>query len=159
MYYPILQLYTQPHREEDWATEEDFINRPGLIPIASHVKAVYDRDPVIRLFGQWFIEHRMGTFSGSSFTLAPDARRNYFEGRFPEFRKNLKSLDTMTESLYINDYDYVDNLLSDLVSSFCNGRSCYVMESDDPPVPFDRFIRSAVPGMPYYIGAVLEYHC
>ncbi len=159
MYYPILQVYTEPHSKREWATEDDFINRSDLIPIASHVKAVYDRDSAIRQFGQWIIKHHMGNFSGESFTLAPDARKNYFGGRFQEFRKNLKALDAVTESLYINDYDYVDNLLSELTSSFCNCRSCYVMESDDPPIPFDRFIRTAVPGMPYYIGTVLEYHC
>lgn len=159
MYYPILQVYTEPHHEREWATEDDFINHPGLIPIASHIKAVYDRDSAIRMFGQWIMKHHMGAFSGESFTLSPDARRNYFEGRFPEFKKNLKALDAVTEPLYINDHDYVDNLLSDLAASFSNDRSCYIMESDNPPVPFDTFIRTATPGMPYYIGAALEYHC
>lgn len=159
MYHYILQIYQEPHKKDDWVTEEDFINHPDLIPIADHVKTVYDRDSAIRHFGRWFSEHRMGTFSGDSFTLATDACNHYFEGRFPEFKKNLKALDTVSEPLYIHDQEYVENLLSDLVSSFCNCRSCYVMESDDPPVPFDKFIRTAVPGMPYYIGAVLEYHC
>ncbi|MDE6568343.1 MAG: hypothetical protein K2K70_11510 [Lachnospiraceae bacterium] len=159
MYHYILQIHQEPRREEDWVAEEDFINRPDLIPIADHVKTVYDRDSAIRHFGQWFTGHHMGTFSGDSFTLAPDARSHYFEGRFPEFKKNLKALDTVTEPLYIHDQEYVENLLSDLASSFCSCRSCYVMESDDPPVPFDKFIRTAVPGMHYYIGAVLEYHC
>lgn len=158
MYYPILQVYTEPHSKKEWATEDDLINLSYQIPIASHVKAVYDRDSFIRQFEQWFMRHHMGTFSNDRFILAPDARNNYFGGRFAEFRKNLKALDAVTESLYVSDYDYVDNLLSELVSSFSNCRSCYVMESDNPPVPFDRFIRTATPGMPYHIGAVLEYH-
>ena len=159
MYHYILQIHQDPRCEEDWAAEEDFINRPDLIPIADHVKTVYDRDSAIRHFGQWFTRHHMGAFSGDSFTLAPDASSHYFEGRFPEFKKKLKALDTVTEPLYIHDHEYVENLLSDLASSFCSCRSFYVMESDDPPVPFDKFIRTAVPGMHYYIGAVLEYHC
>ncbi|MCM1239036.1 MAG: hypothetical protein NC331_06575 [Lachnospiraceae bacterium] len=158
MYHYILQVYVEPNRESDWATEDDLVNHPDFIPIASHVKAVYDRDSVIRQFRQWFIKHRMGIFSGESFTLAPNARRHYFEGRFPKFRKHLKALDTVTEALYINDHDYLENLLSDLATSYSDCHSNYVMESDNPPVPFDRFIRTAVPGTPYYIGAVLEYH-
>ncbi len=158
MYHPILQVYTEPHSKKEWATEDDLINLSNLIPIASHVKAIYNRDSFMRQFEQWFMKHHMGTFSHDSFILAPDARRNYFAGRFPEFRNNLKALDAVTESLYISDYNYMDNLLSELVSSFSDHRSCYVMESDNPPVPFDRFIRTATPGMPYHIGAVLEYH-
>lgn len=65
----------------------------------------------------------------------------------------------MTDTLYISDPDYVENLLSDLVSSFSDHRSSYIMEADNPPIPFDRFIRIATPGMPYYIGTILEYHC
>ena len=159
MYHYILQVHQEPHKENGWIAKEVFINHPDLIPIADHVETVYDRDSAIRHFGQWFTEHYMGVFSGDSFTLAPDARRHYFEGRYLEFKKNLKALDTVTEPLYIHDNDYVENLLSDLVSSFSDCRSSYVMESDNPPVPFDKFIRTAVPGMPYYIGAVLEYHC
>lgn len=56
-------------------------------------------------------------------------------------------------------HDYVEKLLSDLGSSFSQNRDSYIMESDGPPVPFDRFIRTAAPGVPYYIGAVIEYHC
>lgn len=159
MYHYILQVYHEPHKEEDWATEDDFIDRPDLIPIADHVKTVYDRDSALRHFEQWFHVHHMGTFSSSSFLLAPDARSHYFEGRFPEFRKNLKALEAVSETQYINGHDYVEKLLSDLVSSFSKCRDIYVMESDDPPIPFDRFIRTAVPGVPYYIGAVMEYHC
>ena len=129
MYHYILQVYQELHKENDWVTKEVFINHPDLIPI------------------------------GDPLPLAPDSRRHYFEGRYLEFKKNLKALDTVTEPLYIHDHDYVENLLSGLVSSFSDCRSSYVMESDNPPVPFDKFIRTAVPGMPYYIGAVLEYHC
>lgn len=68
-------------------------------------------------------------------------------------------MEAVSETQYINDHDYVEKLLSDLVSSFSKCRDSYVMESDSPPVPFDRFIRTAVPGVPYYIGAVMEYHC
>lgn len=118
MYHYILQVHREPHKENDWVTKEVFINHPDLIPIADHVETVYDRDSAIRHFGQWFTEHYMGVFSGDSFTLAPDARRHYFDGRYLEFKKNLKALDTVTEPLYIHDHDYVENLLSGLVSSF-----------------------------------------
>ena len=159
MYHYILQVYHEPHKEDDWATEDDFIDRPGLIPIADHVKAVCDRSSAIRHFEQWFHAHHMGTFSGGSFVLAPDGRSHYFKGRFPEFRRSLKTLEAISETQYINDHDYVEMLLSDLVSSFSQSRDSYIMEYDDPPVPLDHFIRTAVPGVPYYIGAVMEYHC
>ena len=44
MYHPILQVYTEPHSKKEWATEDDLINLSNLIPIASHVKAIYNRD-------------------------------------------------------------------------------------------------------------------
>lgn len=109
MYHYILQVYPEPHKEDDWAAEEDFIDRPDLIPIADHVKTVCDRNSAIRHFEQWFHAHHMGTFSGGSFVLAPNARSHYFAGRFPEFLRNLKALEAVSETQYINDHDYVEN--------------------------------------------------
>lgn len=159
MYHYILQIYQEPHREKDFATEEHFINHPDLIPVADYIKTVHERDVAIQRFGHWFTENHMGIFFGDSFTLAPDAQSHYFKNRFSEFKQNLKALDAVTESLYIHNHNYVENLLSDLVSNFSNRRCSYIMESYGPPIPFDKFIRIAVLGKPYYIGAVLEYHC
>lgn len=157
MHLYIIQVFNEPHGKTDWVTEYDFFDHPGLLPFAEYVSEAPDRAAAIRSIGQWLEDRHLGIISGSTaFTLAPDARRDYFKGAFPKFRTALDALGKVTEKQYVNDHLLVENLLTDLNFSFSDRNDDHVMVYNNPPVPFDQFIRTAEPDTFYYIGGILD---
>ncbi len=158
MHLYIYQVFREPRPKADWSTETNFINNPELMPYADYVSGSVDRNTALHVLGERLERHGFGTLSGSAFTLAPDAAQRYLKNRFEVFRKALDALNKVTEAQFIHSYQHVEGLFSDLHSDFSNPYSDYVMVADELPVPFDQFIRMAEPGVPFYIGSIMDCH-
>ena len=158
MHLYIYQIFREPHPKTDWVTEPAFISNPELMPGAGYIHEAADRSAALQALGGLLAKQHLGTLSDSACILTHDAAGLYFKGHFETFRKALDALGEVTETQYINSYPYVDGLLSDLHSALSNPYSDHVMVADEPPVPFDQFIRTAEPEVPFYIGGILDCH-
>lgn len=158
MHLYIYQVFREPHSKTDWVTEQVFISNPELMPDAGYIHKAADRSAALQALGGLLAKQHLGTLSESAFILTHDAAGQYLKGHFKSFRKALDALGKVTEAQYTSSHPYVDGLLSDLHSAFSNPYSDHVMAADEAPVPFDQFIRSAEPEVPFYIGGIMDCH-
>lgn len=142
---------------EVWTSPLHFFFHPELLPVELSVSPT-DRENAIRGLGAWMQNYQLGQLTGESFLLNPEARDNYFAGRFRPFRQAIAALETVTEDQFIRRHELVNNLVSDLQQSFSNCFSDYILLDSDRPITMDEFMRIALPETPYYIGTVLEYY-
>lgn len=158
MHLYIYQVFKEPHPKTDWATNAVFTANPSLMPFADYISKVPDRRKAIQDLGDWLDENCLGTLSGDAFSIRPGSAQSYLRDRYGAFRKALGSLQKVTEAQFTDSFLYVESLISDLHSGFSNPYGDYVMAEDSPPVPFDQFIRTAEPGIPFYIGGIMDCH-
>lgn len=134
-----------------------FFFHPEFLPFLDLSVSPTDRENALRKLGWWLEDCRLGQLTGDSFILNPEARDNYFFGRYTPFRQAVVTLESVTEKQFIRQPELVSNLISDLQQSFSNYYSDYILLDSDRPVTMDEFVRTALPETPYYIGTILEY--
>lgn len=158
MHYYVYQFFNEPHPQTDWVPEWFFTEQPTFFPVADTIVAVEKRAEVIRMFGLWLEENRLGTLSQDGFTLTPDACTRYFKNRFGAFKKAAAALQNISETQFASNHHMIENRLAELNNSFCNVLGDYVLSGNKgEPISMDQFIRTAAPGQPYYFGAVMDY--
>lgn len=153
----IYELLQAPRPADEWTTEYDLSESPSAFPIASRIGTVTDRDAVIKSFGTWLEERRLGWLNGDVFAIDPQAAERYFEGRYAAFQKAVMALQELNETQFIHDHDWVQALIDKLGERFTSKHGDYVLWDDDAPIPFEEFLRKAQPGQRYYFGAVFYY--
>lgn len=159
MHYHIYELFETPQLADEWATPYDLNEHPDAFPIANSVDDVDDREAVIARFGAWLEKKQLGTLDGEMFTIDEKAADRYFEDRFTAFQKAVSALQVLNETQFIHDHDWVQALIDKLGEAFTSKYGDYVLWGDDMiPMPLEEFLRKAKSGVPYYIGAVLDYH-
>lgn len=153
----IYQIFYDETPKEDWATDYCSIENPMLLPIAASVNTANDRKQAILQFGCLLERKQLGKLSFPSFTFSPMAAERYLSHRYEAFHKTAADLLDLSKAQFVQEYDTVDNLISQLKSHYCDFFDCYFMELYEPPVPFDIFLRIAPPNTPFYFGAVFDY--
>lgn len=158
MYNYIYELLQEPIPTDEWTRAWEYHEHPDAFPIADIVEDAKDRDSVIKCFGAWLKENRLGKLSGETFTIDPDTADRYFEGRFAAFQSALAALQQLNETQFIHDHDRVQGLIDDLTRTFTQKYGDYVLwGSSLEPTPLEEFLRKAQHGTSYCIGAVLSY--
>lgn len=156
----IYQVFKTPVQENDWVSHESAMDCLNLLPVADSVDPAEDRSRVIRRFGNWLEQNQLGMLLDTFFIVDAMAADRYFAGRFKAFRKMAQALDTVTEEQYIHNHSHVQALIDELRRTFCDPFRDYMLLGDTvEPVTLDEFIRTAEPGVRYYIGGVLDFHC
>ena len=154
----IYELLQAPAPADEWTTEYDFNESPSAFPIADWVNAAEDRETVIARFGAWLEENRLGFLNGEMFIIDKEAADRHFEGRFTAFQQAMTALQTLNETQFVHDHDWVQALIDKLGEAFTSKYGDYVLLGDDmTPTPLDEFLRKAQPGQRYYFGAVFRY--
>ncbi len=160
MYGYIYQVFTEPAQESDWASHEIAMDCLNLLPIADSVDPTENRDRVIQRFGAWLEKNRLGMMLDTSFIVDAMAADRYFEGRFKAFHKATEALHAVVEEQYIHEHCHIQMLIDELRDAFCDPFRDYMLLDDTvEPITLDEFIRTAEPGVRYYIGGVLDFHC
>ena len=158
MHNYIYELLQAPVPADEWTTAWEYHEHPDAFPIADTVENAKDRSAVIARFGAWLKENRLGELDGETFTIDARAADRYFEGRFTAFQQAVIALQQLNETRFIHDHDQVQNLISSLTETFTQKYGDYVLWGDGlEPMPLEEFLRKAKPGVPYCIGAVLDY--
>ena len=160
MYGHIYQVFEEPTQESDWASHESAMDCLTLLPIADSVDPTENRGRVIQRFGTWLEQNQLGMMLDTFFIVDAMAADRYFEGRFKAFHKVTEALGVVTEEQYIHEHTSVQALIDELRRTFCDPLRDYMLLGDSvEPITMDEFIRTAEPGVRYYIGGVLDYHC
>lgn len=160
MHRYIYQISKEPIPESDWASNDIFVDRPDFLPVADSIDPAENRGHAIQRFGSWLEENQLGMQFGTSFILDAMAADRYFDGRFKPFKKIAAALYALTEEQYIHEHIQIQALIDELRRTFCNPFGDYMLPDEtEPPITMDEFIRTAEPGIRYYIGGVLDYHC
>lgn len=160
MYGNIYQVFEEPAQESDWASHESAMDCLTLLPIADSVDPTENRGRVIQRFGAWLEQNRLGMMLDTSFIVDAMAADRYFEGRFKAFHKMTEALCAVAEEQYIHEHSNVQMLIDELRDAFCDPFRDYMLLGNTvEPITMDEFIRTAEPGVRYYIGGVLDYHC
>jgi hypothetical protein len=158
MHNYIYELLQAPVPADEWTTAWEYHEHPDAFPIADTVENAKDRSAVIARFGAWLKENRLGELDSETFTIDARAADRYFEGRFTAFQQAVIALQQLNETRFIHDHDQVQNLISSLTETFTQKYGDYVLWGDGlEPMPLEEFLRKAKPGVPYCIGAVLDY--
>ena len=159
MHSYIFQITQAPLGKEAWVTSEYLSEHPDFLPIADAVSDMEDRDGAIQCFGSWLTRNKLGTMFGDSFVLAPEAAEVYFFGRFTAFQQAVFDLRKVEKGQFLHEHDLLRKLIDNLEQIFTNKHTPYVLLADQvEAVPLDEFMRKAKPGVPYYIGGVLDFH-
>lgn len=158
MHNYIYQIFSGPVCQQSWVSESVFNELTLLLPVAESISMADSRSQAIQHFGLWLQENHLGQMADGSFLLFPNAREQYFEGRFASFVRDLAALNVLTEKQFIVEQIMVGNLISQLQQDFCNSYGCYILKGADRPIPLDEFIRTAPANTPFYFGSVLDYH-
>lgn len=156
----IYQIIEEPAQECDWASYETATDCLNLLPVADSVDPVENRGKAIQQFGAWLEQNQLGMLLDTFFIMDKTAADRYFEGRFKAFHKVAAALHTLTEERYIHEQAPIQGLIDELRRTFCDPFRDYMLLGDSvEPITMDEFIRTAEPGVRYYIGGVLDYHC
>lgn len=156
----IYQVFEEPAQKSNWASYETSMDCLNLLPVADSVDPAEDRDKAIQRFGAWLEQNQLGMLLDTFFIMDKMAADRYFEGRFKAFHKVAATLHTLTEEQYIHEHGHVQVLIDELRRAFCDPFRDYMLLGDTvEPITLDEFIRTAAPGVRYYIGGVLDYHC
>ena len=80
--------------------------------------------------------------------------------RFAEFHGVVQALAAVSMDDFIAKEGMLQNFQNDLKYAIAAPRPWYIaLESENEPMPFERFLRVAVPGQEYHIGGVvLTFH-
>lgn len=158
MFNYIYELLQAPTPADEWTKAWEYHEHPDAFPISDIVEDAKDRGNVIKRFGAWLKENRLGELSGETFTIDPEAADRYFEGRFAAFQQAITALQKLNESQFIHDHDQVQRLIDALAETFTQKYGDYVLWDDGmTPIPIEEFLRKARSGTSYCIGAVLSY--
>ena len=113
---------------------------------------------MIARFGAWLEENRLGFLNSEMFIIDKEAADRHFEGRFTAFQQAMTALQTLNETQFVHDHDWVQALIDKLGEAFTSKYGDYVLLGDDmTPTPLDEFLRKAQPGQRYFFGAVFRY--
>lgn len=154
----IYELHHDPTPADEWTRAWEYHEHPDAFPIADFVEDAKDRGGVLRRFGAWLEENRLGELSGETFTVDAQAADRYFEGRFTSFQRAMEALQELNETQFIHDHDRVQGLMDNLAETFTQKYGDYVLWSDGlTPIPLEEFLRKAHDGIKYSVGAVLAY--
>lgn len=160
MHNYIYQITEELLAPKKWASEYIFMDTPELLPIADSVVVAENRSDAIQKLGAWMEENQLGSMIGESFILVQGAADHHFAGRFEPFHKAAAKLCAMSEQQFIHEQVQAEELIYSIRRSFCDPFEMYVLlDENAPPITMDEFMRTAVPGIRYYIGGVLDYHC
>lgn len=156
MHHYIYQVSLEPIPQACRLTTFYFEGRPDLFPIANSISDLTDCQRAISDFEEWLRKNKLGVLSGKQLVLDADARDRYFSGRYQSFQHAAKALSRITKEQFLQGSE-AENLLSDVNSCFTDRYDDYFLMDWGHPIPADTFFRNALPGVPYYIGGVLDY--
>lgn len=151
MHSMIIQFSLSPIYEDDYMTEDDFIDNGFVGWIADYVNSDIDRDDYI----QWFLDfvEPYGIEYNSedqSVIFLPGFKRKYFEERLQKLKDYVQnlSIESFASDIFVS---------SDIQKLVEDEFGFYVYEDGDL-MPFDYFVRTLSEGQKYFIGGVLDYH-
>lgn len=160
MHSYVYQISEKPLSEKEWITREYLMEHPDFLPVADGMDDVTDRGRPVELLASCLEHGQLGTMFDDSFVLAPDAAESYFAGRFAAFQQAAAALQKLNENQFLHEHRLVQNLICDLGRAFTNRYGGYVLlDKREDAVSLDEFIRSAKPGVCYFIGGILDYCC
>ena len=160
-YNTIYQITAEPLAEDEFVTENDFIDDWFIGAIAASVSGSdVKRGEEIRSFREWLEGKEIVLFSNDdSFVILPGGKEKYFEGAFEKFKEAAKRGAEITLEEFAGG-DECGQIVGQIESSYCEKLEDYVYcdECEPNPVPFDEFMRKAESGQHYYINGIIRYH-
>jgi len=165
MHGRIYQLAESPVPVNDYIDLGYFFEHRFCVEIADSVDDGLDRDSEIKMFCETYANRGVITANGDqSFELTQNGKSAYFGNAFPAFNAAISELGQITEGDFQNYHGKVSGLVYKLRNSFNEQFGDYIaIFADDDPDDFrlitmDEFMREAVVGKTYYIGAIIDYH-
>lgn len=130
-------------------------------PKDSKYEEVEEPDKKIQQFLLW--AHKTGllaVWGPRRFVLSASAVPKFLTPRFAEFQGVVQALAAVSMDDFIAKDGMLQNLQNDLKYAIAAPRPWYIaLEGENEPMPFERFLRVAVPGQEYHIGGVvLTFH-
>ena len=160
-YKTIYQITTEPLEENEFVTENDFIDDWFIGSIAASVTGSnIDRRKEIRIFREWLAGKEIVFFnSDDSFVITPGGKEKYFKGVFKKFKEAVQKAADITLEEFAGGVD-CPQIVGQIKTNFCEKLEDYVYsdEFEPNPIPFDEFMRNAEPGKQYYINGIVKYH-
>ena len=156
MHDNIIQVSRKPIAPQDyiatWMYEDGFIGR-----VAEYV-ATCDRKKSLN----WIFcagEEFGVSYDAQAGTLTIADKRAYFREKYDRFMHIAEKVGQISFGNFCTSDALTETYMSLLRDSFDNERGLYVDSDEFGLITFDNFMRCAEPGVPYYIGNVLDYHC
>lgn len=160
MYYTIYEVDTAPitySRMDASSIAEHIV----FIEKCAVVEDLEDKEKsdTLQTFGKWLKKENLGTLKKSSFILYADAVvGKHFADRYARFHQLAEALSAMTVEDYLYRFRDLCNLTADLKKTVVDEEDDYVFLAGTTLLTMDEFLRFAVPGVTYHIGAICKYH-
>lgn len=149
MHSRIIQLSFFPINEDEYVTEDAWELESFIGSIADYVADSPDRQEDI----DWFIscigpDHV--ECDGNMIIFLPEFKEGYFKPRLEKLKQTVQELTLEQFANYsLINYD---------IRRFVVDEYGFYVLIDKCWMPFDDFVRELEEGVPYYIGATLDYH-
>ena len=156
----IYQIGMKPVKKQDYLTEDYFFEHEFLRNVATSVEKNPHRTNALLSLKERLEKINVAAFSASdTFALSPNAKENYFSGRYSSYLSAVSNLQSVTLSEFCCQQGEFDDKIYALNQSVCDRFGDYVqIPEEDCIVPIDEFIRNAKIGESYYIGGILDYY-
>ena len=140
--------------EWDRMTESDLYESSNFVgPIADYLSDNNDRNDdinwLLRYIGPHEIEYDE---EENSIIFSDNFAVNYFENRFKKFKDSAEKITLKEFSEGFHSVYKIQQYLEEIYGF-------YVFDFDEGVRTFDSFIREVQPGVKYYIGGTVDYHC
>lgn len=132
---------------------------PRYINLSDRYEEVGSPELEQEAFLRWLETAQLGQAShGSIFVLTQKACHALFSQRFPLFQQAVQKLAAMSPEQFVQEHRLLENTLIDLKHALEDPFGYMVLFGNNEPVSFARFLRSAQPGKPYFLGGVFYYY-
>lgn len=159
MFHNIYQFLQCPG--DEWTTAA-ILNRHPIMrfkhAVVEDVRGVA-RDEEIQRFEEWLLRENLGECKHRAIRFSRDAScGKHFAERYPYFHGLAVDLAKITEEKYRYSFWDVWYMGLDLLQAIVNDVDDYACFGTNLLMPMDEFIRTAIPKVPYYFGAVFRFH-
>lgn len=157
MHSRIYQISKTPIDECDYIEESNYYDHWFTNSVADYVNGDTDRDEDIKWLKDCYEEHGIsfGEDDHGKYLIVED-KTKYFTINFENFQKALKELSEATLDDFMSGK--CGTPLYRLKEAYDDKLGFYVECEDYGCETFDGFMRYAVVGVKYYIGATIDYH-
>lgn len=157
MHSRIYQISKTPIDKCDYIEEDKYYDHWFTNSVADYVDGDTDRGDDIQWLKECYEEKGIsfGTDDGGEYFIIED-KAKYFTVNFESFQRALKELSESTFDDFVSGKSRV--LLYRLKEAYNDKFGFYVDEEKCGLETLDDFIRYAVIGVKYYIGATIDYH-